>query len=438
MKELERHLRAGESELRTRCGRDIEAYRKGNFVLHLLADGKPVPDGARVTAELTDLDFRFGANVFMLEQYDDAEKNRAYEREFTALFNAAAIPLYWEGTEPREGYLRYGREVPNDVYRRPPADLARDFCLAHGLHMKGHPLFWHEFTPRWLDAYDWSEVRRRVQKRFEDVSARYAADVERFDVVNEPSRVWDVYMRDRAKGGYLLPDDGYLDWAFALAARLFPSNVKILNDTVGASFHEFRGKYSGFYLNLKDLLSRGAAIDEIGMQCHLGDRGGENVYNAERFYAVLDCYASLGKTINISEISIPSKIEGETDEDLQAEAAVQLYRAAFSHPAMTGVTWWNLPDDGILTSKRKAGDENLPSTGLLGGDYHEKKAYKALKKLIREEWTTREAGECAQGAYSFRGFRGTYRVTVETEGKKLTASVPLTGDSPRERIVRVE
>ena len=193
------------------------------------------------------------------------------------------------------------------------------------------------------------------------------------------------------------------------------------------------GKYSGYYLNIKDLLSRGVPIDEIGMQCHLGDRGGENVYNGERLYNVLDTYASLDRPINISEISIPSVIEGEKDEDLQALAAEQLYKICFSHPALSGITWWNLTDDGVLTTKRKAGDENLPSTGLIDGSYNEKPAYKALHRLIHEEWTTNETLTTSTGSVRFRGFYGKYEITVRTPEKTVTKKIHLSKELSRIR-----
>ena len=109
--------------------------------------------------------------------------------------------------------------------------------------MKGHPLFWHEFIPSWLTKYTFTEQKKLIAKRFREIAERFANRCERFDVVNEPSRIYDVYMRDRARGGsFLLPEDDYCLWLFDLARQLFPSNTLILNDTVGASFHEFRGK----------------------------------------------------------------------------------------------------------------------------------------------------------------------------------------------------
>ncbi len=437
-KEITRLMREGEDVVRARADADIERFRKGLFELILTDGGNPLTENAKVTVRMTDIDFNFGANIFMLNQYDTEERNRAYEREFTKLFNSAAIPLYWEGTEPKQGELRYSSDTPNDVYRRPPADTVADFCEAHGIRMKGHPLFWHEFVPSWLKPYTFGELKYFIEKRFSEIASRYADRCERFDVVNEPSRIYDVYMRDRSGNGtYLVPDDDYCVWMFGLARRLFPSNTLILNDTVGAAFHEFRGKYSGYYLNIKDLLGRGVPIDEIGMQCHLGDRGGENVYNGERLYNVLDTYAALGKPINISEISIPSKVQGEVDEDVQAAAAEQLYRICFSHPSLTGITWWNLPDDGILTTRRKAGDENLPSAGLLNGAYEEKAAYRALYRLIREEWRTDEELITSASDVKFKAYYGSYEVTVETEGRKITKKLHLSRDLSRVRRVEL-
>lgn len=407
-------IKDGEECYKERADRDIEINRKGNFeIIAVDKNGNLLPDGQIADIKMTDLDFNFGANIFMLGEYEEPEKNLAYENEFCGIFNTATVPLYWEGTEPKKDYLRYDKGIPRDCYRRPPADEVVEFCQKHKLRMKGHPLFWTEFVPDWLPN-DYRELKKYIVKRFEEISQRYAKDIECFDVVNEPSRLYDVYMRDRKTrlNGAMLVEDDYCVWLFQLARKLFPANKLIINDTVWASFTEFRGKYSGFYLNIKDLLNRGVEIDEIGLQCHLGFNGPENAYNAERLYDVLDTYATLGKTINISEISIPSIFEDGEDEDLQALAAEQLYKVCFSHPAVTGLTWWNLPDDGVMATKRVAGDENMPSTGLLNPDYSEKKAYKVLKNLIKNEWTTEEKSAVKNGTIKFRGFYGKYKICI--------------------------
>ncbi len=417
----------------SRTDADIVRNRQGDFELVFLDEKGERVKNIRAEIKMEKIDFNFGANIFMLGEYEDVEKNKKYEQYFLKLFNSATIPLYWEGTEPQKDYLRYAKGTKRDVYRRPPADEVAEFCKKNKLRMKGHPLFWHEYVPAWLPE-NYHDLKYYIEKRFCEISEHYKNDVECFDVVNEPSRIYDVYMRDRGTGRpYILPEKDYCVWLFDLANKYFPANKLILNDTVGASFSEFRGEYSGYYLNTKDLLNRGVRIDEIGLQCHCGEDGPQNVYNAERLYDVLDTYASLGKTINISEISIPSKFSGEKDEELQAELAKQLYKICFSHESVTGLTWWNLPDDGILLTKRVAGDENIPSTGLIDENYNPKLAYKVLDDLINKEWKTDITRAVTDGIIKFRGFYGTYKLTVEYNGKSIEKTINMTKNTSRVR-----
>ena len=190
-KQIYNFIRAGESYVKDRVDTDIERSRKALFGLIIADGGKPVSGDVTVEAKMTDIDFNFGANIFMLNQYED-ERDEMYKKEFTKLLNSAAIPLYWEGTEPTRGNLRYSADTLNDVYRRPPADIVADFCEKNGIRMKGHPLFWHEFIPEWITTMPYSELKKYIEKRFREISGRYASRVERFDVVNEPSRIYDV------------------------------------------------------------------------------------------------------------------------------------------------------------------------------------------------------------------------------------------------------
>ncbi len=146
MNAIDQMMKPGLAETEQRAAQDIERNRKGSLSLTVRRNGQPVE--ARVTYELIKHDFDFGANIFMLDQYDDAGQEQQYRQNWTNLFNTAVVPLYWEGTEPSQGYLRYGKDAPNDVYRRPPADNVVAYCQAHDIGMKGHPLFWHEFIPR--------------------------------------------------------------------------------------------------------------------------------------------------------------------------------------------------------------------------------------------------------------------------------------------------
>ncbi len=430
------YLRESDAVYNERVEHDIEQNRKGSFEL-ILTDscGRPL-ENCTLTAESTAIDFNFGCNIFMLGEYASPEENKLYEEKFTSLFNTATLPLYWEGTEPSEGYLRYSRETPHDIYRRPPLEEVMDFCKRNQLRMKGHPLFWHEFVPDWLpDRY--ADLKPHIVRRFKELAEVCGTQVEAFDVVNEPSRIYDVHMRDRRIGRkHLIPSDNYCEELFYLAKQYFPAAKLILNDVTGVVFDEFHGKYSAFYLLLEKYLNKGVPIDEIGFQCHIAD-GASNAYDTERLLDILDTYAALGRSINISEISIASRFDDVEDEELQSILAERLYKTCFSNKAVSGITWWNLPDDGILTTKRTAAGENLPSTGLLGRNFHEKVAYKALKKLIVEDLRTSVTVPVKGGIAKFRGFYGDYKLTALQNGRKYEADIRLFSDTSAVRSVKM-
>ena len=138
-----------------------------------------------------------------------------------------------------------------------------------------------------------------------------------------------------------------------------------------------------------------------------------NVFDASRLYDVFDTYADFEKPLVLSEISVPSKFGDVKDEEFQADAAQQLYKVCFSHKSVDGLFWWNLTDDGIAPTKRKALGENLPSQGLIDGDYREKPAYKAIDRLINSEWRTNVTLTTDKdGKVSFNGFNGEYEAVI--------------------------
>jgi endo-1,4-beta-xylanase len=57
---------------------------------------------------------------------------------------------------------------------------------------------------------------------------------------------------------------------------------------------------------------------------------------------------------------------------------------------------------------------------MLRADMSPKPVYEQLKQLIHEEWKTQvTATTDANGRFSFRGFFGEYRVTIELPGGKV-------------------
>lgn len=403
-----------------RVERNIEQYRKGDATIEVVdAAGKPV-SGVHVEVQQTGHEFLFGCNAFVLGQLQTAEENRRYEKAFLQLFNFATVPLYWEGTEPTRGELRY-QEGARDIWRRPPADRYLPWAARHGVTLKGHPLLWHAYNPPWLPK-DADPLRELYRKRFREIAGRYGNKISIFDVVNESlvcSKTYPLYS----------PDHAYVAWAFAEAAPLFPRQCTLMINEV-TSYNFLPAEKNPYVDQVKSLLAQGARVQGIGLQYHYFRRkaldshlAGANCDPAK----MLDLYEKLAEfrlPLYITEITIPSA--GPDGEALQAEVVRDHYRLWFSAPSMAGITWWNLGDGTAVKG------ENEAQGGLVDAAFQPKAAYRALDQLINQQWKTHTKAQTdAGGQARFRGFFGKYRVTAQRDGTTRHAEIEHTRASSK-------
>ena len=95
-----------------RAADGIERYRKGDAKLTLTdADGNPISN-ATVRIKQKTHEFRFGANIFMLDELETEEKNEKYKKYFSDIFNMATLPFYWDALEPERDKPRYAKDSP--------------------------------------------------------------------------------------------------------------------------------------------------------------------------------------------------------------------------------------------------------------------------------------------------------------------------------------
>ena len=105
---------------------------------------------------------------------------------------------------------------------------------------------------------------------------------------------------------------------------------------------------------------------------------------------------------------------------------MKFYRVCFAHPSMRAITWWDLCDQGSW----------LPGGGMLRVDMSPKPVYEQLKRLIHEEWKTRATTPTDDdGEFSFRGFFGEYRVTIELPGGKVERQFRVRKGEPNDIVV---
>lgn len=414
------------TDARVKAG--IEQNRKGNLTVRVQNEkGEPVK-GAKLFIRQKNHEFRHGANIFMLDEFENAEKNAQYRKSFQEVFNLATIPFYWRDLEPVQGHPRFAADSPK-IYRRPAPDLCLDYCEEAHIEPKCHCLNYDCFTPDWALDADTDSMKRYLTQRFAQLAERYASRIPSWEVTNET-----FYPAEHARTKFYLEDD-FVEWSFRMADRFFPANRLIINDFVvwdDGWGGDFRGNRSLYYMQIERLLQKGIThLDSIGLQFHVfmdvkdEAKAAKKFYNPAHLFDVMDCYAKLGKKLQITEMTLSAYSNDQEDEDIQAELLKNLYSIFFSHPAMEAVIYWNLVDG--YAAAAQPGDmtsgENRYFGGLMRYDMTEKPAYRMLKRLFQEEWHTEKALVTDDGGMaSLRGFYGEYDITVGADGKESTQS----------------
>ncbi len=405
----------------------VERNRKGYFTVEVV-DGEGKAVDAEVRFKQKNHEFKFGANLFMLDEIPDSEeKNELYKQKFASLFNMATLPFYWDSTEPKENQTRY-HKTAEKIYRRPPVDLCMEFCEKHGIEPREHALAYEHFFPDWLKGRSDGEVKRALEKRMKEISERYSSRIPTIEVTNE--MFWGHGENDYKTEFY--NDPNYVEYCFRLAEKYFPSNELCINEWTGLWNDSGRAQ-DNYYLYIENALLKGARIDAIGMQYHLFERR-ERYFNntrklldADNLYKILDNYARLNRPIEITEITVPAFSTQIEDEQHQAELLENLYTVWFSHDKVKQIIYWNLVDGyaygapiGDMTS-----GENYFHGGLLRFDLSEKPAYKAIKKLIQQTWHTDETVKTKDGKAGVKAFYGEYEVEIKTKDKTIVKTLPL-------------
>lgn len=429
-----------------RAADGIEQYRKGDATLTLRdQSGAPIQN-ARIKVTQRAHEFRFGVNLFLLDELESARKNEQYKQYISETFNMATLPFYWNATEPECGKTRYAKDsVP--MYRRPAIDRCIEFCAQHGIEPREHGLAYEQFFPTWLYGAETAEVKRALERRYAEIAERYANRIHTIEVTNE------MEWKKGRTPFYDEPD--YVEWCFKLAEKYFPHNQLVINEHTACPWIDRCRSTDKYYAYIEANLLKGARIDAIGMQFHIMKSREQEcelaqyLYNPESLYRHMDLYARLGKPLQVTEVTIPAFSGDPEDEAVQAELLKRLYTVWFSHPNMEQIVYWNLVDgyahlwdpspERIRASQ---GDmtlgENVARGGLVRFDMTPKPAFLALKELIEREWHTEEQLVTdADGHADFRGFYGTYDVETEVDGRIQAHTVKLSKKTDNRFILTV-
>jgi endo-1,4-beta-xylanase len=137
-------------------------------------------------------------------------------------------------------------------------------------------------------------------------------------------------------------------------------------------------------------------VHGIGAQGHFGD-----TISPYTIYIRIDSLAQMGLPIWITEFDFQ-----QPDVNLRADGLEALYRTAFSHPSVEGILGWGFWENSFWKEDCFIVDANWVLN----------EAGSRYESLINE-WTTNDANTTNRaGDVNFRGFHGTYEVTLTVAG----------------------
>ena len=430
------HFESNKEFFENTVNANIEKYRKGDMNICLIDEtGNKVSD-ALIKVKQKKHEFKFGANIFLLDELETDEKNKLYREHFKKIFNMATLPFYWYSIEPERGMTRYDKNSPK-YYRRPAIDLCMEFCEENGIEPREHALAYEHLFPSWLSNATIDEVKEALEVRYKETAQRYADKIPTIEVTNE--MLWGY---DEGATKFYNEND-YVEWCFKLAEKYFPSNQLVINEYTEACWWANCRATDNYFAYIQANLLKGARIDAIGMQYHMFcDRKAEiekakHLYNPISLYKHMDLYSSLINHLQVTEITVPAYSGEKEDEEIQAKLLDYLYHLWFSHPAMEQIIYWNLVDgyayvpnptpERIRSSQGNMSiGENVYYGGLVRFDMTPKPAYNVIYNLIHNKWNTKlDLKTNSQGCASFRGFYGDYEIEITKDGKTVNKTFTL-------------
>jgi GH35 family endo-1,4-beta-xylanase len=381
----------------------IEKIRKSDLRISVVdASGRPVPD-AKVKLKMLKQRFVWGtaaqAQRLAGENPDDVQ----YKEEIPKWFNQIVFendlkwPFWENGKEAQGGF---NNQWVEDSFK---------FLKANGMTIRGHNLVW----PSWRNLpgrlrdlqNDKVALAEAVHKHILEEAGLYKGRLADWDVINEPYAEHDLLD--------LLGRDVMVDW-FKWAHEADPTAKLYLNEYgIFSGGGLDRDHQEDFFKNLTFLKEKGAPIDGLGIQSHLGS----TLTPPERLLALLDRFGSLGLSIKITELDFDDPEPGLAYDYMRDYLIV-----LFSHPAVVGMMMWGFWDGAHWHGEAP----------LFTKDWELKPAGKAFKDLVRGTWWTDGEGKTdAAGVFVFRGIQGDYQLQVNGKGGKSERLVSIQpGDHP--------
>lgn len=366
----------------------IEKYRKAPLTVKVVdASGKPV-SGAAISVKMTKNAFAWGTATASQRILDTNDSNsKIYRDTLLRYFNKVVL----ENEMKAKNWSRFNEtQTQNGI----------NWLKSHDIPVRGHVMVW----PSWqhsphLEKYksDKEALREAIFTQINEQTTQMKAQFTEWDVINEPYAHHNII--DSLGGPEVM-----VKW-FQAARKNLPDVKLFLNDYT--MFHAEKAGSDHFYNTVKFLIEKGAPIDGIGEQGHIGGTPPGIEYILSR----LDRFAEFGLPIQISEFDITSD-----DDDFKARYLRDFMTAIFSHPATSGLVQWGFWE----------GQHWIPAGALWDKNWNVRPHGKVFTELVSKTWRTEvEVKTAKDGAYSLNAFLGNYDIRVTFNGKTYVQAYTL-------------
>jgi len=384
---------------RTEAADRIEQIRKADLTIRVEdTEGNPIPD-VNVEVSMIQHEFAFGSAVVSSRFAGNPNHNQTYESKILDLdgkghgFNWVVFEnaLKWPGWE-------------NNWITTPPQTAhAAQWLRDHDIKIRGHCLVWPGWSnlPNDLEpkANDLTYLKNRIFNHIEDINTYpgIEGNIAEWDVLNEITTNRSLEMALSGTSGYPTGREIYVE-IFNKLEEVIPGMTTYLNDYVTISqANTGGGNYDLKKQFAQELIDSGVKLDGIGFQGHIGAFP-TSIYDVQTILD--DFYDSFGKSAKITEYDTN---EGMGDS-LAATYLRDFLTMVFSHPSMNGFMTWGFWDGAHWHG-------NAP---FFYEDWTPKPAGEAFIDLVFNEWWTEETGQTNNsGAYSIRGYKGSYQVKID-------------------------
>ena len=270
------------------------------------------------------------------------------------------------------------------------AQTALSFAKENGLKVRAHTLVWHNQTPRWFFAEDWSDqadaplvkpelmlerLENYIRDEMDYINTAYPSLVYAWDVYNEfiePDNDHPKGCRLRKNLWYELFGEESPLYAFGFARKYaFPGQKLFYND-----YNEYEQPKRGFILDLLSPLIAKGLVDGMGMQSHMLI----DYPRMDAYRSAINDYASAGLSLHVTELDIRSLDDSEGGRKALADRYGEIFETIVGSGKIESVTFWGLGDAQSWLSKPDAPAYPL----LFDREARPKEAYYAVCEALKK------------------------------------------------------